>query len=411
MIEYAVLLWHSRREWKKEQVAEGSPMTTLTDTFQRKLLENRSEVKRRAQGALRHDYLVPSGPYHEQWDWDGFFIGMALAADIPSEAIYLKNWALNYLEHTNHRTGFCPGLLTPKGRDRRLHHVKPFLAQGVYFASRFLDDFAWARPWMDRLEAALQYREHHGWHKNYGLGSWTNSMESGADNNIALLPYPKWGVLAADFNALFYRELRAISLIFTKLGNASKARAYKQRALALRRAIQQHLWHTHDETFYNRIAQNGAWIKRHAYSNILPLWAGIAPRAAGRAMIKRHVLNPKRFWARWGVRTLATDDPSYNNANIIKPYSNWQGPVWPIVNVLSMQALLNYGCRKQAIALAKKITALCLNDIKKSGGMHENYHADTGKPLAAPNFVSWNLLVGGMMDQARSQTNPFLLPS
>jgi hypothetical protein len=33
--------------------------------------------------------------------------------------------------------------------------------------------------------------------------------------------------------------------------------------------------------------------------------------------------------------------------------------------------------------------------------MHENYHADTGEPLAAPNFISWNLLVAQMLGEAR----------
>jgi hypothetical protein len=34
--------------------------------------------------------------------------------------------------------------------------------------------------------------------------------------------------------------------------------------------------------------------------------------------------------------------------------------------------------------------------------MHENYHADTGAPLAAPDFISWNLLVAQMLEEART---------
>jgi hypothetical protein len=34
--------------------------------------------------------------------------------------------------------------------------------------------------------------------------------------------------------------------------------------------------------------------------------------------------------------------------------------------------------------------------------MHENYHADTGAPLAAPDFISWNLLAAQMIDEART---------
>ncbi len=33
--------------------------------------------------------------------------------------------------------------------------------------------------------------------------------------------------------------------------------------------------------------------------------------------------------------------------------------------------------------------------------MHENNHAETGAPLAAPDFISWNLLAAQMIDEAR----------
>lgn len=386
-------------------------MTPSTSLLERRIkkafLGYKSEVKRRAVGALHHDYLVPAGPYEEQWDWDAFFIAMSLSSEIPSEAVYLKNWALNYLEYTNPRTGFTPGLLTPKGRDNRLHHIKPFFAQGIYFAGRMLGDYEWVRPHFAVLQKSILYREQRLWSKKYGLGMWYDSMESGADNNVAALEYPKGSVIAADFNAFMYREYLAMSKVAAALGKRAVARRFRTKAVALRRNINRYLWDAKDQTYYNLDSRTGELIRRCTYSNIIPLFAGVAPRAAGRAMIRRYVLNPRKLWALWGIRTLAKDDVQYNNANIIKPHSNWQGPVWPIANYLSMQALLNYGFRKEARLVAHKIMTICLRDIERSGGMHENYHADTGCPLAAPNFVSWNLLVGQMAEQARTGFNPF----
>src|SRR3989338_10049764 len=116
-------------------------MNRATDRLQKEITDmlrpKKELVKRRAKGRIHHDYLVPGGPYEEHWDWDGFFIGMALASHISSEAIYLKNWCLNYLKAVR-PNGFTPGLLTPHGTDKRLRHMKPFLAQGAYFASNFL---------------------------------------------------------------------------------------------------------------------------------------------------------------------------------------------------------------------------------------------------------------------------------
>ena len=95
-------------------------------------------IKRKANGHLPYDYLVPAGPYNEQWDWDAFFMGVALSAEISSEAIYLRNWALNYITNAK-PNGKVAGCLTAKGYDERLNHMKPFLAQGAYLAGKLSD--------------------------------------------------------------------------------------------------------------------------------------------------------------------------------------------------------------------------------------------------------------------------------
>lgn len=387
----------------------GNNNMSLEQQIKKAFLAHKSEVKRRAKGALKYDYLVPAGPYEEQWDWDAFFIGMSLLSELPSEAVYLRNWALNYLKYTNAKTGFTPGLVTPKGRDMRLHHIKPFLAQGIYFASKNFNSFDWIKPHFAKLEKAITYRERTSWKKEYDLGCWYDSMESGADNNVAALEYPNRSVIAADLNAFLYREYKAMSKIARALGKTARAKHWAKRSAQLKRNINKHLWDAKDKTYYNIDTKTGEFIRCHTYSNIIPLWAGLASPKDGKSQIKRYVVNPKEMWAKWGIRTLTKTDPRYNNRNIIKPHSNWQGPVWPIANYLYLHALLNYGFTKQAKELADKIMTICLRDIKTSGGMHENYHADTGKPLAAPNFVSWNLLVGQMAHQARTGENPFAL--
>lgn len=369
----------------------------------------KSEVKRKAKGVINHDYLVPAGPYEEQWDWDAFFIGMSLLSEIPSEAVYLKNWALNYLEHANPKTGFTPGLLTPKGRDKRLNHIKPFLAQGVYFASKNVGDFSWVKPYWKKLELVVTYRERYLWSNEYNLGMWFDSMESGADNNVAALEYPNGSIVAVDLNAFLYREYKAMSLIARELKMKAAEKKFAEKSADLQKNMNTHLWSKEHGSYYNRNNKTGELIVCDTYSNIVALWAGVAPMKNGKQMIQHIFLDPKKMWAKWGMRTLSKADPMYNNVNMIKPHSNWQGPVWPIANYIGMHALLNYGFQKEAKEIAQKIVTLCLRDIQKSGGMHENYHADTGAPLAAPNFVSWNLLVGQMIEQADSKENPFAL--
>lgn len=367
-------------------------------------------VKRRAQGKLPYDYLVPSGYYEEQWDWDAFFIGMALASDIPSEGIFLRNVALNLL-HNARKDGFIPGCITKDGPEggHRSFLMKPFLAQGAYFSSAFLNDFSWILPHFSLLKTVVLYREKNVWDKQYDLGVWTNIMASGADNNVSGFGFPENTVVATDLNTFIYQEYKAMSLIAQKLNKKTDYNYFSKRASEIKSNIDKPLWNEDDGIYYNIDSRNRSFIKRVSYNSFHPLFAHIASKDRADRFIKNYVLNPSKLWSDYGIRTLAKDDKDYNNVNIIKPYSNWQGPIWPIANYFAIQALLNYGYQKEAITVAKRVAKLCLDDIAKTGGMHENYDSENGKPLAAPNFISWNLLVPGMLEDALTNKTRFKL--
>ena len=366
-------------------------------------------VKRPPAGKLRHAYLVPGGPYSEQWDWDAFFMGVALTAENPSEAIYLKNWTLNFIENAA-PDGKVAGCLTAEGWDPRLNHVKPFLAQGAYIAAKALDDFSWIEPVWDTLLSVATYRFRHLWFDSYGLGAWLDSMESGADNNVAALEYPHGSVLAADLNTFLCRECKALGLIAAQLGKRQESGELLARSEAIREAMMQHLWNEDAQIFFNVFTASGKPVKRITYSSFVPLWAGIVPEKYGRASIQRYLLNADHLASPWGFRTLSKQDPVYNNINMIKPHSNWQGPIWPIANYIYMHALIRYGFYDEAASLAQTISQLVLADIERTGGMHENYDAESGEPLAAPNFISWNILVRNMIDEAVTRRDPFDIP-
>lgn len=251
------------------------------------------------------------------------------------------------------------------------------------------------------------YRFRHLWFDSYGLGAWLDSMESGADNNVAALEYPHGSVLAADLNTFLFRECRALGLIAGQLGKHQQAGELAAKAEAIREAMMRHLWNDEAGIFLNLFTASGKPVKRITYSSFVPLWAGVAPEALGRESIERYLLNPEHLASAWGFRTLSKQDPVYNNINMIKPHSNWQGPIWPIANYIYMHALIRYGFHDEAAALAQTTTQLVLADIERTGGMHENYDAETGEPLAAPNFISWNILVRNMIEEAESRRDPF----
>ena len=380
-----------------------SDLNELSAAAREKIGALRNRVIRKANGALLHDYIVPNGVYEELWDWDAFFVGLHLISNNRADGIYLKNWCLNFLHYTE-PDGQTPGGIRPwAGRDARLYHIKPLLGQAAYYASLSLGDFRWIEPVWEKMKAAVTYRERRMSDAATGLVKWWDSLESGADNNPALVRTYHNSIAGVDVNAFMVLDYRAMAIIAERLDKSADALAFRERAQRLAKAVNDHLWDPTDSTYYNYDTVERSRLRRITYSNQVALWAQLASESQAKAMIERYVLNPGKLWAAHGLRSLAADDPSYNNENVIKPYSNWQGPVWPHANWMFMHALLHYGFRDAALQVAERVTRLCLEDLARNGMMHENYHADTGAPLAAPNFISWNLLVAQMMEEARTR--------
>ena len=364
----------------------------------------RSRVIRRANGALPYDYIVPSGVYEEQWDWDAFFVGLHLISVDRADGIYLKNWCLNFLGHTE-PDGQTPGGIRPwAGCDARLYHIKPLMGQAAFYASLALDDFGWIEPVWNKMASCVTYRERMMSERETGLVKWWDSLESGADNNPALVRRYHNSIAGADVNGFMVLDYKAMAQIASRLGRPAESAAFGERARKLAEAVNRHLWDPDDTIYYNYDAVERKRIRCVTYSGLIPLWAQLARSRQAQAMIERYVLNPAKLWSPHGIRSLAADEPLYNNENVIKPYSNWQGPIWPHANWMSMHALVHYGYGGQALAVAERVTRLCLADLAANGMMHENYHAETGAPLAAPDFVSWNLLVAQMIEEARTGT-------
>ena len=362
----------------------------------------RSKVLRKANGVLPYDYVVPNGVYEELWDWDAFFVGLHLVSANRADGVYLKNWCLNFLRFTE-PDGQTPGGLRPwAGRDARLYQNKPLMGQAAYYGSLAIGDFQWIIPVWETMKTCLTYRERKMSDAATGLVKWWDGLESGADNNASLVRRYHNSMAAADVNGFQVLDYKAAALIAGRIGKPGDAAAFREKARRLAEAVNAHLWDPAAETYFTYDAVEKKLVPCVTYSNQVALWARLAPRDRGRRMIERYVLEPGKLWAPHGVRSLAVDDPSYNNENVIKPYSNWQGPIWPHANWMIMHALLHYGYPDAALEIAARVVKLCLDDLDRNGMMHENYHAETGAPLAAPDFISWNLLAAQMIDEART---------
>jgi alpha,alpha-trehalase len=368
---------------------------------------------RPAEGYIKYDYLIPAGFYKQMWDWDGFFIGCFLASHNKDDAKYLKWWVLNFVNSSD-TAGYVPGCINTKGPRSIFGKfaMKPFLSQGAYFASFYGRDFSWIEPVYSKMKKVLEYREKTQYDPKYGLFFWDIAIQSGADNNTALTndTNDRSAILACDINTFQLREYISMIKIAQRLGKNEDEDYFSRKAGYLKESMLKYLWFQEDQSFFNIRRDNGTVIKKITYSNFVPLIQNILPPEDGKAMIKRYLLDPENMMAKYGFRSLSKQEPEYNNACIIIPYSNWQGPLWINANFLYSIALKNYGFDEEAAWIGKTLAPVLLNDITTCGSMHECYNADTGEPLAptaeqSPNhiftgFVGWNMLEQNMLEGA-----------
>lgn len=374
----------------------------IEEKIKKLLIPKTAEVKRKSSGILKHDYLVPGGPYDQLWDWDAYFIGKAISTWIPSEAIYMKNTVLNILEVAND-DGFCPGCITPDGLSKTLKQTKPFVAQGAYLSSQKLKDFSWIKPYYEKLKNLVLFREKEDSSnfKKYGLCAWWNAMESGADNDVSLISDKESSILSPDLNTFLYFDYDCFSKIAKELGFNEDEVIFHEKSEKIKENMNKLLWCQEDDAYYCFDIYKNDFVRVISYTSILPLYAGIVEVSKAKRFIEKYVLNEDKLLSPFGIRSLNREDRLYNNENIIYPYSNWQGPVWPIINYMYCISLSRYGYKEQALDIAHRVIRTCLKDLETTGGMHENYSGETGEPLAAPNFISWNLLLMNLCDEIR----------
>jgi alpha,alpha-trehalase len=377
----------------------------------------RPGVTKPPAGFIKYPYCIPGGFYQQQWDWDGFFIAAHLAARTPARPEFLKYWALNFLSAAL-PDGEISACVKPEGPTpgHASLTMKPFLAQGVELGARLLGDYDWVEEHYASIVAIATRRKKSHYNPEYGLFAWDDAMQSGADNNPAVGNDPDIAphIAACDVNTFQWREYRALERIAQALGRNDDAAVFHQEASALKKAINGQLWDGEKESYWNVNCRTHLWQERVSYSNFVPLWAGIVPAERASAMIRRYLWNDEHLLTPHGLRTLSKQDPEYNNVNMIVPYSNWQGPVWPIANYFYFMALVNYGFTAEAAALVKRLARLYLADIAFCGSLHENYDAETGRPLAPSasqsagregGFVGWNLLLQDMIEMADGRPN------
>ncbi len=224
-------------------------------------------------------------------------------------------------------------------------------------------------------------------------------------------------VKSLDLSTMMVMEMRSLAQMAGALGKSDEARDWTARADKLAELIRTRMWDEKDGFFYNLARDSGAFttkdgvsLKRKEIIGFLPMWAGVATKEQAARLVK-HLTNPESFWRRYGVPTLAADD-AYYNGNVTK-CCQWNGAVWLLWDYMVFRGLLNYGYRKEAEELARRVMDGVIFQLKENHRFWESYSPDNTQ-LASPKNYLWDCIIVRMMidlygpggDQGRTVSAP-----
>jgi len=403
--------------------------TTVKSTDLKKLksfiLEKAPTCLHKAEGILKYRFVTPTygivagaddnadisartaGHYLQMYDWDSCLFSQAenhlgltnLAKDVVLNFLTLKQ-----------ADGYIPRTVSPHKTWDGADLCKPLLCQSLLkenLSSGFKTPIA--PEIIQDLDCYLSYFDRHRRHSS-GLYHWRNMLESGIDDNLALIypldasndengdfnGYPDGKLIAVDICSWLVAEFTAFSDLASKSDNLELAKKYTQKAQALSELIENMLWNETLSLYCNLDPESSKQVQMRAFTGLMPVFLGFAKPERAHKVIEQCVLNTNHFLRPAGLASVAASEYLYNQAKRglygRAEVSNWQGPVWVIPNVLAVRGLLKYGYKKEAEEIALRILNTLAKGLDSHGTMYENYNAETSAPLWAPNFMSWNVL-------------------
>ena len=336
-----------------------------------------------AEGCWGHDIITPSKQAYARgvWLWDSGFHIMALARG-GAEAVALAADQIRVLV-ANEIDGHLPREVwvdTPN-RELQAPGILTWAAMEVYSVQgdwKLLDEIYPALCRNNRW--FYENRDSNG----NGLAEWAGG-DSGWDCS------PRWDggpVDAVDLNAWLTLDQKKLSEMAAKLGKPEESRAWAKRAEETR-ALLLTLWDEEDGCFYDLALDGTGFYKVGTPANFWPLYVG-APAQKQAERLAVLVKDESKFWTNWPLPAVAIDEERYD------PRSYWRGPTWIHINWIVARGFRLYGFTE----IADEIEARSIGVIERSPSPHEYYHAETGEPLGARNYMWTAALYVVMTDEA-----------
>lgn len=214
-----------------------------------------------------------------------------------------------------------------------------------------------------------------------GLCEWGGDaiLESVRDSKVAV-----WDQVgnpsnfeSVDLNCMLVMEAKALENMARVLHLKNEAENWKDDYQKRSVLINKTFWDPETRFYYNADMKSNSFtfskqndLKRKEIIGFMPLWAGIVNEETAAALVK-HLTDTSSFWRKYGVPSLAADDPYY------QPRGYWNGPVWIQWDYLIQRGLLDYGYKEVANQLVNKVKENMIEVLKRDHELWEFYDPDS----------------------------------
>lgn len=282
-------------------------------------------------------------------------------------------------------------------------HAQPFLYQIAAFATRERGGDA---GWIDDAvyDGLRKYID--CWLRDWDKTGDGLCVVASAQHGLSDNSFPRAGTWRSyfsqlpDFNALLYVELKCAAKIARAKGRETDAAYFEEQAQIKKDKINNLLWDEEAGCYFPRDIRSGQLIPVDAINHYMTLWAGVVPPERAERMIREHLLNEQKLYAKYPFSSYAMDEKTYtqyhvNDTILLDDYTmlpaghcNWRGGTWAHPHYMVTLALKRYGFEEEARTVARKIFDMTIENPY----VCEWHNAETGEMCGAEILAGVQLL-------------------
>jgi hypothetical protein len=202
-----------------------------------------------------------------------------------------------------------------------------------------------------------------------------------------------------DLTIMIINEMHCLAEMAEVLDKPGEAEKWVNAAEKVIELVNERMWDDETAFFYHVDKKDHSFhfmerdLRRQEIIGFLAMWAkAVTPERA--ALLVKTLTDPQKFWRKYGIPTLAADDPWYSPD--VDYCCKWNGPVWLLWDYMVFEGLINYGYRDQALELGHKMIDAVSVQLSKNHNFWESFSPDNSTLNCPTNYI-WDSIIARLL--------------